>query len=170
MSKRALKGYLSELSKEELEEQLLELYDRLKEVKDFYTFVFNPQEDKRLEQAKFKISKEYFPQTKRKPKKRRSVAQNLIKEFVKLGLGADKIADLMLYNIEIAQAYNAEKEIIQESFYKSMLKSFSEAVHYIDTNGIESHFANRIDSIVNRAVEQDWVNKYAFEMVLDKRY
>ena len=37
MSKRALKKYLTDLSKDELEEQITELYDRLKEVKEFYT-------------------------------------------------------------------------------------------------------------------------------------
>ena len=61
MSKRALKSYLSDLSKSELEEQIVELYDRLKEVKSFYDFVFNPKEDKMLNTAKFAISKEYFP-------------------------------------------------------------------------------------------------------------
>lgn len=170
MSKRALKNYLADLSKADLEEQVLELYDRLKEVKDFYTFVFNPQEDKRLDQAKFKISKEYFPQTRRRPKKRRSVAQNAIKEFKKLGVGADKVADLMLYNIEIAQTFTAEKEIAQEAFYKSMLKSFKEAVVYIDTNGLETQFAERVNAVTENAIAQNWFNKYAFELVVENRY
>ena len=61
MSKKALKKYLHELSKEQLEEQVLELYTRLKEVKEFYNFVFNPNENKRIEECKFKIQKEYFP-------------------------------------------------------------------------------------------------------------
>src|SRR5690606_12984377 len=128
MSKRALKKYLTDLSKPELEEQITELYDRLKEVKEFYDFVFNPKEDKLIDEAKFKISKEYFPIGKRKAKRRRSVAQNHIKNFIKLGVEPRLIGDLMLYNIEIAQAYNKDYEINAESFYKSMLKSFKDAV------------------------------------------
>ncbi len=170
MSKRALKKYLSDLSKAELEEQITELYDRLKEVKEFYNFVFNPKEDKLLDEAKFKVSKEYFPPGKRRAKKRRSVAQNFIKNFVKLGVEPMKIADLMLYNVEVAQTYNASYPIKAEAFYKSMLKSFSEAVTFIDQNGLESQMNERIERVVEEAVLQNWINKYAFEMVLDKRF
>lgn len=170
MSKRALKKYLSDLNKNELEEQITELYDRLKEVKEFYDFVFNPKEDKLLDEAKFKVSKEYFPPGKRRAKKRRSVAQNFIKNFIKLGVEPHKIADLMLYNIEIAQTYNANYKINAEAFYKSMLKSFKDAAVYIDQNGLEMQMRERINRIVDEAVLQGWENKYAFEMVLDKRF
>ena len=56
MSKRDLSKYLSSLSKKELENQVEELYDRLKEVRQFYNFVFNPKEEKMVEEAKFKIN------------------------------------------------------------------------------------------------------------------
>ncbi|MFT5823859.1 MAG: curved DNA-binding protein CbpA [Crocinitomix sp.] len=170
MSKRALKKYLTDLSKADLEEQITELYNRLKEVKEFYNFVFNPKEDKLLDEAKFKVSKEYFPPGKRRAKKRRSVAQNFIKNFIKLGVEPMKIGDLMLYNIEIAQTYNASYPIKAEAFYKSILKSFNDAITYIDQNGLESHMKDRINRVVDEAILQNWINKYAFEMVLDKRY
>lgn len=169
MSKRALKNYLSDLSKPELEDQITELYDRLKEVKEFYNFVFNPKEDRLLDEAKFKIDKEYFPLGKRKPKKRRSVAQNAIKTFIKLDVEPSVIADLMLYNIETAQRFNAKSEINQEAFYKSMLKSFTEARVFIDRSGLETQMNDRLEGILNEVINQNWVNKYAFERVMDKR-
>jgi hypothetical protein len=169
MSRRKLKKYLEELSKPELEAQVLELHDRLKEVKQFYSFVFNPKEDKMLDEAKFRVSKEYFPSSKRKPKKRRSVAQKHIKEFIKLGLEPVLIADLMLYNIEVASTYNAEKTITQDAFYQSMLKSFKEGVTYIDDNGLQRSFESRIESIIDEVYKQNWMNKSAFEDVMLKR-
>ena len=100
MSKRALKKYLTELNKEQLEEQVLDLYHRFKEVKSYYNFVFNPKEDKLLEEAKVKISLEYFPSGKRrKVKMRRSIAQKYIKQFIQLGVDPVLILDFMLYNI-----------------------------------------------------------------------
>ena len=96
MSKRALKSYLKTLEKDQLEEQIMELYDKFKEVKAFYNFAFNPKEDHLMEEAKFKISKEYFPLTRRRPKMRRSVAQKTIKQFKLLGVEPFLIADLML--------------------------------------------------------------------------
>lgn len=167
MSKRALKNYLSELSKPELEDQITELYDRLKEVKEFYNFVFNPKEDRLLDEAKFKIEKEYFPPGKRKAKKRRSVAQNSIKTFVKLGVEPYKIADLMLFNIETALRFTSQNMINQDSFFKSMLKSFEEAISYIGQNGLENTFNPRLEAIVNQIITQNWINKMAFERVLD---
>ena len=169
MSKRKLKQYLEGLSKHELELQVLELHDRLKEVKDFYAFVFNPNEDKLLDEAKFRISKEYFPQGSRKPKKRRSVAQKKIKEFIKLGVEPSIIADIMIYNIEVAITFNAEFPSRQDAFYKSILKSFQEAVVYIDNQVIQSKFNDRIEQIIDHVYEQKWVNRSAFEDVMDTR-
>ena len=84
MSKRDLKKYLSELNKEQLEEQLIELYEKFVPVKTYYDFVFNPKEDALLKEAKLKISNEYYPFKKSgrgsKPKMRRSIAQKFIKQ------------------------------------------------------------------------------------------
>ena len=163
MSKRELKKYLHELNKEQLEEQINDLYTRFKEVKVFYDFVFNPKEDKLLDECKFKISKEYFPINGRRPKARRSVAQKFIKHFKQLGVEASIVADVMLYNIEIAQSYSREKEIKQDAFYKSILKSFEEAVELIYENAIHSEFKVRLQRIVDEVFSQNWYNATFFE-------
>lgn len=168
MSKRELSKYLHSLSKKELETQVQELYDRLKEVREFYNFVFNPKEDKMVDEAKFKISKEYFPVANRKPKRRRSVAQKFIRTFIKLGVDPHLIADVMLYNIEIAQAANAEKTINQDSFFKSMLNSFEEALAYMHEQNLTSKFHSRIEKILDNTEQQKWLNADAFEIQFDK--
>jgi hypothetical protein len=166
MSKRELKKYLHGLSKEQLEEQITDLYARFKEVKVFYDFVFNPREEKLLDECKFKISKEYFPINGRKAKARRSVAQKYIKHFKQLGADPAMIADVMLYNIEIAQAWSGETVIRQDAFYKSILKSFEEAVTFIYENNMQSEFKIRLQKIVDEAVEQNWFNKNFFEKAI----
>ena len=169
MSRRKLKAYLQELSKEELESQILQLHDRLKEVKTFYGFVFNPNEGKMLDEAKFKISKEYYPPGKRKPKKRRSVAQKQIKEFIKLGVEASMVADLMIYNMEVAIAFNAEFPTNQDAFYTSILKSFKEALTFVDANAISLDYVSRVEKIIDHVYEQKWINRSAFEDAMDER-
>jgi len=104
------------------------------------------------------ISKEYFPVNSRKPKARRSVAQNIIKHFIQLGVDAYIVADVMLFNIEVAQKYSAQKEIKQESFYKSMLKSFEQAVEFIDENKLRAEFNDRVLNIITTTKQQDWMN------------
>jgi len=165
MSKRALKSYLAELDNEALNEQLLDLYERFPQVKTYYDFIFNPKEDKLVEEAKTKIGKEYFPQNSRKPKKRRSVAQKYIKHFKTLGMDAVLLADVMLFHIEVAQAFTADIPIKQDAFYKSMAKAFQEAIGYIHYEGIQSHFNQRLTKIVQLSLDQEWPNAYDFQEI-----
>ena len=172
MSKRDLKKYVSELNKEQLEEQIVDFYEKFQPVKVYYNFVFNPKEESLLQDSKLKISNEYFPIKKlgrrSKPKMRRSVAQKLIKHFVVLGVDPFVIADVMLYNIEIAQAYSSENPIKQELFFKSMFNSFEQAVEFIISNGIYAEFKTRIGSIFQETVEQKWINLYEFERIISR--
>jgi hypothetical protein len=172
MSKRDLKKYLTELNKEQLEEQIIELYEKFIPVKVYYNFVFNPKEDSLLQDSKLKISNEYFPVKKlgrrSKPKMRRSVAQKLIKHFIVLGVDPFVIADVMLYNIEIAQTYSSENPIKQELFYKSMFNSYEQAVEFIISNGIYGEFKTRISAIHQETLDQKWINEFDFERIISR--
>lgn len=172
MSKRDLKKYLTKLSKEQLEEQIIELYEKFNPVKVYYDFVFNPKEESLLQECKLKISNEYFPIKKlgrrSKPKMRRSVAQKYIKHFIVLGVDSFVIADVMLYNIEIAQTYSGDNPIKQELFYKSMFNSFEQAVNFIISKGIYNEFNNRIRNIYQETLDQKWSNEYEFERIISR--
>ena len=163
MSKRQLTKFLQDLDSTELKEQIIDLYNRFKNVKEFYDFSFNPNEDKRLKEAKYKITKEYYPDNNRRAKKRRSVAQKLIKHLQLLEVEPSKIADLMAYNIEIAQIYTEEFGLNQDSFFKSMHNSFDELLKYIDLNHLTEEFRFRIELIVVKTHSQNWYNHTAFE-------
>lgn len=168
MSKRDLKKYLNELNKEQLEEQIIELYNKFSDVKVYYDFVFNPNEDKLVREAKFKISNEYFPVKGKKSKMRRSVAQKFIKHFITLGVDVFIIADIMLYNIEIAQTFSAEKVVKQELFFKSMLTSFQQTISFLIEHGILSEFQSRVVAIKDETIQQNWVNQYEFNAVVER--
>jgi transcriptional regulator with PAS, ATPase and Fis domain len=167
MSKRELRKYLKDLTKEQLEEQLIDLYDRFKNVKEFYDFAFNPNENALIELCRFQISKEYFPIANRRAKLRRSVAQKWIKKLVTLDADPSALADIMLFNIEIAQSYSAEHFVRQDSFFSSFYKSFDEALHFVSEKGILLEFKGRIEKIANDAWDQKWPNRQAFEDISD---
>ncbi|WP_016989346.1 DUF6155 family protein [Flavobacterium sp. ACAM 123] len=172
MSKRDLKKYLNELTKEQLEEQVIELYEKFSPVKVYYDFVFNPKEEKLLQECKLKISNEYFPMTtgakRKKPKMRRSVAQKYIKHFITLGVDPFIIVDVMLYNIEIAQTFSSENTIKHELFYKSMGTSFEQAVIYMIANGILNEFKTRINGIHKETITQNWINEPEFNAIIER--
>lgn len=171
MSKSHLKKYLKELTKEQLEVQMIELYDKFSSVKVYYNFVFNPNEDKLLQDYKIKVSHEYFPaqtgKTRRKAKMRRSVAQKLIKHFLLLGVDPFIIADAMCYHIEIAQAFSAEHLVKQELFFKSMLYSFEQTVRFLIANAILEEFKTRITAISAESTKQHWKNRQEFSAIIE---
>lgn len=156
MSKKALKNYLASLPKKELEIQLLDLYERFPAVKEYYNFVFNPKEEKRIQEAKVKVSNEFFPIRRKKPRARRSLAQKYIKHFTTLGVNPFLIADFMLYTIEICQAFSKEKNV-NEVFYRSMLRSYQQAVQFISYHQLIPDYKKRVERICSIANEQHWM-------------
>lgn len=172
MSKRDLKKYLSELDKNQLEEQVIDLYEKFSVVKTYYDFVFNPKEESLLKECKIKISNEYFPiktsGRNSKPKMRRSVAQKYIKHFILLGVDPFIIADVMLYNIEIAQTFSADRIIKQQLFYKSIFNSFEQAVVFLIGNGILNEFKERIIKIHKQTLLQNWENETEFNGIIER--
>jgi len=168
MSKRNLKNYLSELTAEQIQEQFLELYSKFPDVKTYYDFVFNPNEEKLQREAKVKISNEYFPLRSKRPKMRRSTAQKITKHFISLGVDVFIIADIMLYNIEIAQVYAESNRIKSETFYKSFYNSFSQSVSFLMEKEILNDFRIRLQLIVDNSSRQNWPNHYEFNAILER--
>lgn len=167
MSKRALKEFISQLPKDELALQLVDLYDRFPMVKEYYDFIFNPKEDKLIQEAKIKVSNEYFPIRRKRARMRRSIAQKFIKHYLKLGVEPILVADLMLFNIEIAQSFSSEKKVA-DTFFKSMLNSFDEAVVFISQHNLLPDYKTRISKIYIAVSAQQWPNYDDFSKVLDK--
>lgn len=162
MSKTKLKKYLKDLKKAQLEEQVVELYDRFSEVKTYYDFAFNPKEDKLVQTAKEKIYKEYFPQTRRRPKARRSVAQKHIKQFLLLGADPALTADVMLFNLETAQDFARIRPPSQAAFYKSMHVSFKQAAVHCALYGLLPVMFSRLRGVAETAGELNWMNANRF--------
>lgn len=168
MSKRDLKKYLGDLNHDQIAEQLLDLYDKFPDVKMYYDFVFRPNEDKLLREAKSKISAEYFPTKTKRAKLRRSVAQKFIKKYQLLGVDSFVLVDIMLHNIEVAQKYFANREVRFSSFYKSMLNSFEQALQYSFDKGSQANFKSRFEDIAKEAARQKWPNQFLFDDLLHK--
>ena len=168
MSKRDLKKYLNTLNKDSLEEQLLELYDKFLDVKKYYDFVFNPNETKLVHEAKSKIYCEYIAVKGKKVKMRRSVAQKLINNFLILGVDDFCVVDVMLYNLEIAHLSSSQKPIVQEQFYKSMLKSFEQVIYLMIEKNLLNEFKSRVLDIFINIKKQNWKNVEQFKIIIEK--
>lgn len=167
MSKRALKKYLKELDNSQLTDQIIDLYDRFKDVKNFYDFAFNPKEDKILNDFKTRIYREYFPASGRKPKARPSIAQKRIKTFIKLEMDPHLILEAMVFTINTAQRFSAERLRNSEAFYKSFYTSFKQAVLFAEYHGVVENVLPELIAIVQEAENQNWPNSPDFKVLLE---
>ncbi len=164
MSKTALKKYLEELDKNALREQILDLYERFPKVKSFYDFAFNPKEEKLIADARARISNEYFPLKRKRARARRSVAQKLIRNFTTLGMDPVLLADLMLYNLETAQRFSL-KHRVNDAFYKSMLRSFTQLVQHVTAHSLHTEFSHRLKSVYSLTQNEEWGYKEDFDRI-----
>ena len=99
---------------------------------------------------------------------RRSVAQKFIKHFILLGVDPFVIAEVMLYNLEIAQTLSAEKNITTELFYKSMFTSFNQLISFLIEKAILKEFESRVMTIKNETIAQNWFNAEEFNAIVER--
>lgn len=163
MSKKLLQKHLVELQKEHLEIMVLDLYDKFPEVKTYFNFVFNPNENKLLEQASVKVANEFFPLKRKRPKARRSVAQKYIKHFKTLGMSPELIAEFMWYNIGLMHTFCEEKPQ-RLPFFKSFCNFYKEALQFASYHQIIPLYKTQILAVYTAS--KDWENAYDFEMSL----
>ena len=170
MGKQKLKAYLNNLCKEELMEQVVELYQTSKEVKKYYDFLLNPDHEKIVDEWKVRISKEYFPTRGKRIKARRSIGQKAVRDLEFLGLTPDVIADVRLYAIEVAALYTFQYKKRDIDFFNSFFQQYKKALAYMRQNGILSDFKNRAHEIVKTVKEANWRNCAEFEMLYVETY
>ncbi|MGA8853418.1 MAG: DUF6155 family protein, partial [Christiangramia sp.] len=88
--------------------------------------------------------------------------------YLKLEMEPHALADVMFYNIEIAQTFSNDKDNLTEAFQKSILKSYEQAAEYVIANRISSDFGIRINKITEEAEAQNWTNAYQFDRIRDR--
>lgn len=132
MSKPALKKELLKLTKEQLVEQILDLYDKNKAVKEFYDFYLNPLNEKELV-AKYKklIRKEFNVENPEYGSEKFSVAKKAISDFKGLQPSSEALADVMLYLPESACELTYCYGDFSEQFYNSAYNNYKAAFAFM---------------------------------------
>jgi Family of unknown function (DUF6155) len=144
MSKLALKKYLQTLTKEQITESVLDMYDNLKPVKEYLDFFLNPNEKEMLEKYRMVIVAEFYPKGKYTfAKTRFSVAKKAIADFRALKPSPHLLADLMLTLPEMACKFTFEFGDMSEQYYNSAYNNFKAAVEFLYKNNLLDDFKLR---------------------------
>lgn len=115
MSKAKLKKHLLSLTKEQITDIVLELYDARKEAKDYLEFYLAPDCNAELEKSKKAIRNEFFPTRGFSEKPSFAKCRKVISDFQKLKPEPTTVADLMLFYIEQGCEYTLELAICGNS-------------------------------------------------------
>ena len=156
MSKTTLKKELQKLTKEQLVEQVLDLYDKNKSVKEFYNFYLNPASEKELfEKYKQVIVNEFYPK-RGDSKMRFSVCKKAISDFKALSPEPELIADLMLCIAENACKFTYEFGDMWEGYYTSAENNFEAALKFISKHNLLDKFKLRAEQCVEWSSPCGW--------------
>ena len=153
MSKIQLKKELQKLTKEQLIEQIAELYDSYKPVKEYYQTFMNPNNIQELyNKYKTVIINEFYPNTKSwNPKTRFSVAKKAIADFAVLKPPPELLADLMITLAENACKFTYDYGDMTEQFYNSAVTNFERALKYMKAEGLLDNFRLRCEDCLKYA-------------------
>lgn len=152
MSKIKLKKELQQLTKEQLIEQILDLYSNNSTVEEFYNFYLNPHNEKELAQKYKKlIRKEFNVEHPERGGEKFSVAKRVISDFKGLQPSPEALADLMLYLPESACELTYRYGDYSEQFYNAACNNYTVALKYIATNGLLQKFKPRARQCVRWA-------------------
>jgi hypothetical protein len=153
MSKLQLKKELQKLTKEQLIEQIIELYDTYKPVNEYYKTYLNPDNIQDLfEKYKVIIVNEFYPNTKScNPKTRFSVAKKAIADFKALKPPSTLLADLMVTFVENACRFTYDYGDISEQFYNSTVSNFVRTMKYLEKESLLNKFRSRCEKCLEYA-------------------
>lgn len=149
MGLREVKKELELLEKEELVYHISELYKKYKEVKEYFDFYSNPDEQAIIEKFKERIHEGFYPIRGKNLKLYR--ARKAINEMKKLGISAEADGELLLYFAEVGVKYAREKRVKTEAYYIRLENSFQKALEHLQKHDLLEKYEPRCKEIVERS-------------------
>jgi hypothetical protein len=152
MAIKDLKTEIDRFSQAMLKEEILFLYKNFKQVKEYYEYYLNPNENEQFEKYKAIIVQEFYPKGKyTEPKTRFSVAKKAIADFSSLNPSSKLIGDLMLTFSEMACKFTSDYGDMSEQYYNSTVNNFERALKFLKKNNLLEDFKLRCCDCINNA-------------------
>jgi len=143
---------------DELKQEILKLYNKLPQVKDFYNQEIMTEEERQvvLNKYKEKIYSEFWT-SKGNPKGmiNNSTIKNILSEYEKICLFEYDLLDLLIYRVEITTEFAEQHEGMAESNYHTSIITFKKAMKIMHDNNFITHFDKRI-KILLKATNLDY--------------
>ena len=146
MSKSQVKKLLAGMSKEEVINTVMELYDARKEARNYLDYYLNPNESNELEKFKKIVLKEFDDDISRDPQCRFSVCRKALSDFKKLAPSTETLAEAMVYYVERVCEFSFYAGDLWEQYYDSATSNFRSMLKFLAQN-------NMLDAMMPRVVQ-----------------
>jgi len=155
MSKIQLKKELQKLTKEQLIEQIIELYDTHKPVKEYYKAFLNPVRIlEQFENYKAMIVNKFNPdKISRNMRTYFPVGKKAVADFSALKPPPGLLADLMVTLVENACQLSGDWGDMPEQHYNNTVNSFERALKFLRKEGLLDDFRPRCLKCLKKAIK-----------------
>ncbi len=145
-----LKKLIAEMSEDELRLEIIKLYTKLPQVKEFYNQDLMTEEERQvvLKVYKDKIYKQ-FRTSAGNPRGmvNNTTIRGIISDYEKIAVFPYDVVDLLIYRVEEATELANDYGGMAESNYNAAITSFKKAMTLVKEHGLMSHFEDRCKMI-----------------------
>ncbi len=146
--------FINSLEEEELKDEFNKLFDKLPQVKEYYTMELGSDQDRAriFDNAKKSISRYYATKSFRKPKAPRiRYIQNLLRDMKERSIFDHEMVDLYLFDVETALEFMGIYYFSSKSLNNNLERSFTNACHMIKNGNLQALFIGRVEAIMKKA-------------------
>jgi hypothetical protein len=136
------KKLINQMNEEELREELLKLFGKLKEVQSFYAqdLLTDADRENILKENKQKIYKEFWTSKGNPRSPSNANIRKLISDFEKIAAFPIDVIDLLMYRVETATKFADEFGGMSEADYNASINAFDKAVKLIAKHRLKDNF------------------------------
>lgn len=152
MRRSQFKKHLDHLNEEELRAELMLLFQKVKEVKAYYSMELGSEEErlKLYKKAKVDIASKYATKSFRKPRRPRIQKINrILADMKKQTIFQHELADLYLFDIETAISFARRYNFYSKVLSNHIVQVFHKACRIIRDQAVQSQFQERCDHIMD---------------------
>jgi len=150
MRKSRLINHIENLEAEDLREEIVRLYDTLKEVKDFYKMELGSEAErqKKYEKAKADIASKFISRGYRKVRPPRvSKVRKLVKDLKLISIFPHEMIDIHLYICETALDFCYNRNFTSDPVFNLIRDSYHEGKKLILSSGLTDDYSSRLEKL-----------------------
>jgi len=151
MRKSTFKKHIDQLSEVELRDELVQLYDKVEAVKNFYKLELgsSAEREKYYLKSKKDIASKFATKSYRRPRRPRIQKVNaIIRKLEKECIFEYEMIEIYLFTAETGIGFMKEYGFYSEVLYNNIINNFKKACEVSNSNHMWDQYAERFDKAI----------------------